>query len=122
LLLPANRAPEAISQLLSGNDGQPRWLSTIMNGLSRVADQRGTEISIVLAVCCAGVAVAMLSRPLARLAVIAAATLGIVFWIAQGLGGIFTGHGTDPNSGPLLILLAVCYLPRRTRRVTLEAS
>jgi hypothetical protein len=27
--------------------------------------------------------------------------------IAQGLGGILTGSGTDPNAGPLFILFAV---------------
>jgi hypothetical protein len=32
-------------------------------------------------------------------------------WIAEGLGGILTGGGTDPNSGPLLALLALAYWP-----------
>ncbi len=34
------------------------------------------------------------------------------FWISgQGLGGIFTGSGTDPNSGPLVVLLALAMVP-----------
>ena len=34
------------------------------------------------------------------------------FWISgQGLGGIFTGSGTDPNSGPLIVLLALAMAP-----------
>jgi len=32
-------------------------------------------------------------------------------WIAEGLGGILTGGGTDPNSGLLLALLAVAFWP-----------
>ena len=34
LLLPANRSPEAISQIFSVTDGQPGWLTAIMNALS----------------------------------------------------------------------------------------
>jgi hypothetical protein len=29
----------------------------------------------------------------------------------QGLGGIFTGSGTDPNTGPLIVLLALAMVP-----------
>ena len=113
LLLPANRAPGAMSQLLSHTDGQPGWITAIMDSLSRAADHRGVEISVVLAILCGGIALAVLTEPLVRPAVMLAAAVGILFWVAQGLGGIFTGQGTDPNTGPLLILLAACYLPRR---------
>ena len=35
-----------------------------------------------------------------------------LFWVSgQGLGGIFTGSGTDPNTGPLIILLAFAMVP-----------
>jgi hypothetical protein len=38
--------------------------------------------------------------------------LATFFWVsAQGLGGIFTGSGTDPNSGPLVVLLALAMVP-----------
>jgi hypothetical protein len=116
LLLPANRAPDAIAALLADTDGQPGWVRAIMNGLSRAADHRGFTISIVLAVLCACVASAALVRPLLRPALVLAIALGLVFWIAEGLGGVFTGRGTDPNSGLLLILLAACYWPRCSRR------
>ena len=34
------------------------------------------------------------------------------FWVSgQGLGGIFTGSGTDPNTGPLIVLLALAMVP-----------
>jgi hypothetical protein len=111
LLLPANRAPAAVGQLLSVTDGQPGWLTAIMNGLSRLAGQRGTEISVVLAAACALVALGVFDRRVIRPALVAATVLGLLFWIAEGLGGIFTGQGTDPNTGPLLILLAACFWP-----------
>jgi hypothetical protein len=40
-----------------------------------------------------------------------------VFWIAQGLGKVLTGQGTDPNTA-LLILPAACYLPRRAHQTS----
>ena len=111
LLRPANRAPAAIGQVFSVTDGQPGWLTAVMNDLSRLAGQRGTEISIVLAVLCGLVAVGVLATATLRTALIMAAGLALLFWIAEGLGGIFTGQGTDPNTGPLLVLLAACFWP-----------
>jgi hypothetical protein len=112
LLLPANRSPDSISGLFSVTDGQPGLITSIMNGLSSLTSQRGTEISVVLAAACALVAVGVFAAPTIRPALAAAAALGLLFWIAEGLGGIFTGQGTDPNTGPLLILLAACFWPR----------
>jgi hypothetical protein len=40
-----------------------------------------------------------------------AVAVAIVLWLAQGLGGMLTGSGTDPNSGPLLALLALAFWP-----------
>jgi hypothetical protein len=114
LLLPDNRAPDAIAQIFSTTDGQPAWMVSLMNGMSSLAAQRGTEISVVLATACALVAVGALVKPASKSALAMAVVLALFFWLAEGLGGIFTGEGTDPNTGLLLILLAVCYWPRDT--------
>ena len=47
-----------------------------------------------------------------------AGALGLAFWVAKGFGGIATGQATDPNSGPLLILLAACFWPPSRSAVT----
>jgi len=111
LLLPGNRAPDAIGQIFLTTDGQPGWIVAVMNDLSSFADQRGTEISVVLAAACVLVAVSV-TKSAIKPALVLAVLLGLFFWIAEGIGGIFTGEGTDPNTGPLLILLAACYWPR----------
>src|SRR5262249_59935097 len=80
---------------------------------AQAAEHRGTQISVVLAVACAGVALGVFSRRVRRPVLVIAAGIGLLFWIAEGLGGIFTGEGTDPNTGPLLIVLAACYWPAR---------
>ena len=52
----------------------------------------------------------VLRRPTPFLA--AGGLLATFFWVSgQGLGGIFTGSGTDPNSGPLVVLLALAMVP-----------
>ena len=117
LLLPANRAPDAISHLLSRTDGQPGWIAAIMSGLGGAADHRGVEISVALAILCAGTALGVLAEPAIRPTLVCAAGLGVLFWLAEGLGGVFTGQGTDPNTGPLLIVLAACYLPRQAGQI-----
>ena len=115
LLLADNRAPDAIGEIFSTTDGQPDWIASVMNGLSSVAGERGTEISVVLAVACALAAAGVLLKPAVKPALALAVLLALFFWLAQGLGGMFTGEGTDPNTGPLLILLAACYWPRSAR-------
>jgi hypothetical protein len=114
LLLPDNRSPEAIAGLFSVTDGQPGWIVSIMNGLSRLAGQRGIEVSVVLAVLCCLVAGGVFARPALRPALALAMALGVLFWIGEGLGAIFTGQGTDLATGPLLILLAASFWPRST--------
>jgi hypothetical protein len=113
VLRPDNRAPDEIGQVFSVTDAQPGWLTGVMNGFSSLAAHRGTEIAIVVAVLCALVALSVFVLPVIRAGLVVAGTLGLLFWIAEGLGGIFTGQGTDPNSGLLLILLAACYWPYR---------
>jgi hypothetical protein len=112
LLLPDNRTADGIAGIFSVTDGQPGWLTWVMNSLSSLAGQRGLEISIVLAIACAVTAAGVFVPALTRPALALGAALGLLFWLAEGLGGIFTGQGTDPNTGLLLILLAACYWPR----------
>jgi hypothetical protein len=111
LMLPENRVPDGISQAFAFTVGQPGWLTSVMNDFSRLSSARGTEISIVLAVLCLLVACGPFVAPTLRPALVIAMGLGLLFWLAQGLGGILTGQGTDPNTGPLLVLLAACYWP-----------
>jgi hypothetical protein len=112
-LQPAARAPRASSGMFSGMaSGQPGWLAWIDNHAASVLGSQGLLASIVLAVALIVVAVGpYLPAPMARATVVLAIVLAAVIWLAEGLGGMFTGGGTDPNSGPLLALLAVAFWP-----------
>jgi hypothetical protein len=92
--------------------GQPGWLSSVDNHLGAFLTSHGPAVAMVLAIMLALVAVSVfLPRPFARAGVVLAIVTAAFVWIAEGLGGMLTGGGTDPNSGLLLALLAVAFWP-----------
>lgn len=111
-LLPANRAPGSVNDALTGAaTGEPAWLSGAIRNVARAADGHGTMIAVVLAVVSAAIGWGVFTaRPVPFLA--AGALLSVAFWIfGQAFGAILTGQGTDPNTGPLFVLLALSVLP-----------
>ena len=112
-VLPAARAPRALSGAISGMEQrQPAWLAWLDSRVASALGQHGGPASIALATVCAAIAAGIFLparqlRPVLVLALVTAAAL----WLAQGLGGIFTGMSTDPGSGPLLALLAMSFWP-----------
>ncbi|HEX3492089.1 MAG TPA: hypothetical protein VHU92_22270 [Streptosporangiaceae bacterium] len=112
LLLPANRAADAVSQVFAGaGAGEPGWIRALDRALAGLTAGHGLAVSVLLAGLCliAGAAVGV--RSLTRPGLVLAGLLGLLFWVAQAFGGLATGMATDPNSGPLLILLAACFWP-----------
>jgi hypothetical protein len=65
-------------------------------------------LAAVLAVIAVGV---YLPPPGSQAVLVLAVVVAAALWVAEGLGEVFTGTGTDPNTGPLLALLAVAYWP-----------
>jgi len=113
-LLPASRAPQALSGMISDMaSGEPNWLAWLDTRLAAALTHQGLLASAVLAavftIVAAGV---LLPARLGRAVLVLAVVVAVALWLAQGLGGIFTGAGTDPNSAPLLALLALSYWPR----------
>lgn len=113
-LEPAARAPQGLSRTISAMAaGAPGWLASADRGISQLLTGRGLETSVALAVALTVVAVGIyLPVPAARAAVAAAVVIAGVIWVAQGFGGMTAGSATDPNTGPLLALLALAYWPR----------
>jgi hypothetical protein len=112
-LVPASRAPQAISTMISAMaSGQPAWLAGIDAHAASALNHQGLPASILLAVALAFVAAGVyLPARFTRPVIVLALVLATLLWLAEGLGGIFTGSGTDPNSGPLLALLALAFWP-----------
>jgi hypothetical protein len=111
---PANRAPQALASTIAAMaDREPSWLSSIGHGAATLLAGQGLLASVLLASALAIVASGVyLPRPAARGTVLLAVVLAAATWVVgQALGGALTGMGTDPGTGPLLMLLAVAYWP-----------
>ncbi len=117
-LLPGNDSAAALHGMLAGMaDGEPAWLASLDRWTAGLAAHQGATLGLVLGVLLALAALAavvplLLARPLLALALL----LAVAIWVlGQDFGGIFTGQGTDPNSGLLLALLALAYWPSASR-------
>ncbi len=108
-------AGSAKSMVLAMLAGEPGWLSSLDHRLAGVVAGRGGLVSVVTACLLAAIAISgLVPWRRVRLAGIALAILvSSVIWVAgENFGGILSGSGTDPSSGPLLILLSIAYLLR----------
>jgi hypothetical protein len=97
----------AISQSIKAAPSGMSWLSTLQEWLTKGLHGNGVALAIVLAFLSAaiGIAVAANWRPKTFLSI--AIVLNLIFWmVGQGFGGMFEGAATDPNAGPLFIVLA----------------
>ena len=116
-LLPANRAPQALNGMIAGMEsGEPGWLAALDRGAASLVAHQGLAASIVLAIALVIIAVGVFLRPSAARAtlVLAIAVAAVIWVVGEAFGTILAGGATDPNSGPLLILLALAYWPLRT--------
>jgi hypothetical protein len=117
ILQPAVRAPRSLHDTLAQNAaGEPGWLAALDRGAASAAGSHGLVISVLLAgvfaVIAAGILVPATTRPALALAIV----VGLAIWIVgENFGAMLTGMSTDPNTGPLLILLAAAYWPPRPR-------
>jgi hypothetical protein len=116
-LLPASRAPQALHDMIAGMArGEPGWLAALERNAAALVAHQGLTASIMLAAALALVAAGVyLPEPAARVTLILAVLVAAAIWVfGQAFGAILAGGATDPNSGLLLILLALAYWPART--------
>ena len=113
-LTPANRAPTAVHDMIAGmTSGEPGWLAALDSRAASLVGHSGLAASVVLAAALIVIALGVfLPPPAARATLILALVVAAVIWVVgEAFGTILTGGGTDPNSGPLLALLALAYWP-----------
>jgi hypothetical protein len=106
-LLAVNSSANATRTLINAAPSGMSWLSSVQSGFASAAKGNGLIIALVLAFLsfAIGIAVAVNWHP--RRFLIAAIVLNLLYWVVgQGFGGIFAGGATDPNAGPLFVLLA----------------
>ncbi|HEY5317763.1 MAG TPA: hypothetical protein VIJ20_07265, partial [Solirubrobacteraceae bacterium] len=107
-LLAVNSSANATYSMIKTAPAGMAWLASVQNGFMDVTKGHGLIISVVLAALSIviGLAVACSWRPKTFLWI--AIALNLLYWVVgQGFGGMFAGGATDPNAGPMFILLAV---------------
>jgi hypothetical protein len=112
-LLPANRAGGAISSQLSGAAvGEPAWYSHVLTSLSSTIGPHATFISWELALLSLVIGLGPLLSRRPTVFLLMGLTLELAYWVTgMAVGAMMTGHGTDPNVGPLIALLAIALIP-----------
>jgi hypothetical protein len=105
--LAAGTSPNAISQSLENAPSGIGALTSIQVWLASATAGHGVPIGLTLATASAAIGVGVSRNWHARVFLRLSIALNVLFWVVgQGVGGLFTGAATDPNSGPLLVLLA----------------
>jgi hypothetical protein len=112
-LLPDNRTATSVSSAISGmSPGEPGAYAHFLTHFGDHFGSVGTQSAWLLAVASLVIGAGPLVTRRPRIFLLAGGLLSLVFWVTgQGLGGIFTGSGTDPNTGPLVVLLALSMTP-----------
>jgi hypothetical protein len=113
-LLPGqNTGPALASSLTAGAGGAPHWLASLDTSVGSWASRNGALAIAALATSEFLVGVGALSRRTRTSAVAAGLVLSIAIWVlGQDLGQLYSGQATDPNSAPLIALMAVVLLAR----------
>jgi hypothetical protein len=116
----------AISGAIKAAPSGMSWLSTVQNWATTATKGNGLPIALVLAALSVAIGLAVAAnwhpKPFLALAVV----LNLAYWVfGQGFGGIFQGGATDPNAGPLFVLLACALytlVPFQTRTILAPAD
>jgi hypothetical protein len=92
--------------------GEPGWLAAFNRTTAATLGPHAGLVCLVLAAAFALTGAGILLRATTRPALVLAVILALFIWVAgEDFGGILTGQATDPNTGPLLILLAAAFWP-----------
>ena len=113
----------AVAYAQARGTGEPGFVAAIARFWASTSATDASAIALAFAVIFALAAIAIFlpagaARLLLALSIAAAAAIWV---LGESFGQILSGQGTDPNTGPLLILIALAFWPLRSLREA-EAS
>jgi hypothetical protein len=112
-----NSAAALSARLRDGADTAPTWLQGPATQLADAAGHHEIYVVALIIVPLLIAATAALGGTPRLASVVAGGILSTGFWMfGQGLGELLSGQSTDPNTGPLLILLALAVAATPIRR------
>lgn len=117
--LPGQNSGAAIANAIrTGDAGGPAWLGRVDASVAGWATRYGTTAVITLVVAEALIGVGALHRRTRGLAVTTGFVLALAIWVVgQHLGQLYSGQATDPNTAPIIALLAIAILGGRRARI-----
>jgi hypothetical protein len=98
---------------------EPSWLENFDTSLAHWIGAHGTPVVVALVVVEALIGLAALHRTTMAAGAAAGLLLAAAIWVfGQDFGQLYTGQATDPNTAPLIAVMAVALLAgsRRARR------
>jgi hypothetical protein len=108
-LLPASSNSGALSSALrDAASGEPGWLAHVQLSVAHSLGGGGGSVALVAAALSFVVGVGPILFRRYGIFLIAGVALALDFWVlGEAFGQVFTGIATDPDTGPLLVLLAL---------------
>jgi hypothetical protein len=112
-LLPANRAGGSVSGAISGAvTGEPSWLAHVQLSVAHAIGNGGGSVAVAGAALSLVIGLGPLLSRHTTVFLVAGAALALDYWMfGEAFGQPFSGIATDPNTGPLLALLALALYP-----------
>lgn len=109
---PASSGPHSVSNVLEAGGSGMGWLTSLQSWVAGWTAGGGLVVALVFAILSAAIAIGVAmdrwAKPLLWLSI----AINLVLWVVgQGVGEIFAGGATDPNAGPLFILMALAMFP-----------
>jgi hypothetical protein len=115
--LPGQNTGTAVAGQISGG-GAPGWLGRLDASVAGWATRHGTVVGAALVVSEALIGLAVLHSRSRGPALGAGFVLALAIWVVgQDFGQLYSGQATDPNTAPIIALLAVAILGGRPARV-----
>lgn len=114
-LLPDQRGTTAMVDQIGNTDGVPGWLGSLHQSAGAALGHGGNAPYIVLVTLMVLIGLAGLAdRPWRTAAAMVGSVVAIAFWVlGQNIGVLYSGQATDPNTGPLIVLMALALVGTR---------
>jgi len=115
-LLSSGRSPGAIPAAIDGAaSGEPSWLGHLELAAGHAVNPGGSSLVVTVGVLSLVIGLGPLVFRRYAPFLVAGVALSLDFWVfGQAFGQMFTGIGTDPSTGPLVVLLALAICPAPT--------
>lgn len=106
-LIAPNSTANATSTAIASTPSGMGWLNSVLARAATITNGNGLVIALILSATSLLIGITVAIDWQARTFLWLAIYLNLIYWVVgQGFGGIATGTGTDPNAGPLFVVLA----------------